>query len=228
MSTPMPPWRWWQVRRVLGALRADPVRRHGQVVGRLEPRADPPGGVLGGEVDGARGDVDVGDLHGHGLELRQRPAELGAALDVVGGQVARSGDQAGGGERQPGDGVLDQDPRGALAEQLGGRAVEDDGVLGLAAGRRARQQRDAGIRGIDQATTASPSATAVTSRRAACSAYVTPTLRPVTLPSTNTWCPACRRCRRPAPAGPGSAAPRRRRSWAARPAAARRCRRRPG
>ncbi len=81
---------------------------------------------------------------------RQRPAELGAALDVGGGEVAGTGDQARGGERQPGDGVLDQDPRGVVAEQLGSRAVEDHGVLGLAARGRARQQRDAGIRGIDQ------------------------------------------------------------------------------
>ena len=41
------------------------------------------------------GDVDVGDLHGHGLELGELPAELVALLDVVGGQVAGAGEQAG-------------------------------------------------------------------------------------------------------------------------------------
>ena len=48
----------------------------GEVVGGVEALRDPPGGVVGGQVEGARGDVDVGDLHRHRLELRQRAAEL--------------------------------------------------------------------------------------------------------------------------------------------------------
>ena len=106
----MPPCRWWQVRSAGGRLGAGPVRRDREVVGHVEPLVDPPGGVLGGEVEGARGDVDVGDLHRDRLELGQRPAELGAALDVGRGEVAGAGDHAGRGQAEPGDVALGAAP----------------------------------------------------------------------------------------------------------------------
>ena len=114
-----------QRRRRLGA---GPVRRDREVVARVEPLVESPGDVLGREVEGARGDVDVGDLHRDRLELGQRPAELGAALDVRRGQVARAGHDPGGGEAEAGDVALGEQSDGALAEQLGPRTVEDDGV----------------------------------------------------------------------------------------------------
>ena len=94
----------------------------------VEPLVEPPGGVLGREVEGARGDVDVGDLHRDRLELGERPAELGPALDVVRGEVARAGDDAGRGQAEAGDVPLGQRLRGTVAKELGLGAVEDDGV----------------------------------------------------------------------------------------------------
>ena len=96
-----------QRRRPLGA---GPVRRDREVVAHVEPLVEPPGGVLGGEVEGARGDVDVGDLHRDRLELGQRPAELGAALDVGRGEVAGAGDDTGRGQAETGDVALGQQP----------------------------------------------------------------------------------------------------------------------
>ena len=134
-----------------GRLVAGPVRRDREVVGDVEPLADPPGGVGRGQVEGARGDVDVRDLHRDRLELRERPAELGAALDVRRGQVARAGDDAGRGQAEAGGRQLLQGPRGVgTREQLGGCAVEDDGVLGGAGRRARREQLHARAGGVDQ------------------------------------------------------------------------------
>jgi hypothetical protein len=134
----------------LRALRAQPVRRHRQVVGGVEPLGDPPGGVVGGQVGGARGDVDVRDLHRHRLELRQRAPELGAALDVAGGQVTGAGQQAGADHAQPRDRVVDQRPGRVALEQLGRRVLEDDRVPVDPCGRGRGLQPDAGPLGVDQ------------------------------------------------------------------------------
>ena len=142
----MPPCRWWQVRSAFGRLRGRPsTPPTARSSATSRPCADPPGGVGGGQVEGARGDVDVGDLHRHRLELRQRPAELGAALDVVGGQVAGARDQAGGGQRQAGDGVLGQGrARRPSPSSSAGAPSRTTVCWGPAARGRRRQQRDAG------------------------------------------------------------------------------------
>ncbi len=109
------------------------------------PRADATGRLLGGERDHPRGDVDVGHLDRHALELREPAAELGALLDVAGGQVARSGEQAVALEQQPGDRVLAQHVGRSLGEDAeDGCAVEHVGRLRLAAARARRgRARDA-------------------------------------------------------------------------------------
>ena len=183
----MPPCRWWQVCSAAGASAHVQYAATARSSRDVEALGDPPRGVVGGQVERARGDVDVGDLLRHGLELGERPAELRAALDVRRGQVARAGHHAGGGDARA------RRPRGRAAsragvragQQVGRGAVEDDGVL-----RRARsddgdgQQRDAVGRRVDQRDD-DPVAVerAVTSSAAARSAYVTPILRPVTRPS---------------------------------------------
>ena len=112
------------------ALDAGPVRRHGEVVARVDAPGQPPRGVVGSQGDQARGDVDVGDLLGDGLELRQLAAELLTTLDVVGGQVACSRQDAGRSEAQAGDREPVQERGGVLAgEDIGADAVEDDRVL---------------------------------------------------------------------------------------------------
>ena len=113
------------------ALDAGPVRRHGEVVARVEALGQPPRGVVGGQADRTGGDVDVGDLLGDGLELRELAAELLAALDVVGGQVACPRQDAGRGEAQAGDREPAQERGGVVSrEDIGLDAVEDDRVLG--------------------------------------------------------------------------------------------------
>ena len=122
------------------ALGGEPVRGDREVVGGVEPLCDPPGRGLGGQPDGARGDVDVGDLLRDGLELRQRPAELPAVLDVGRGERAGPGDDPVAEEAEAGDRVLAQHVvrrSGHVgAEQVVGAdpdAVQHQGVLGLAA-----------------------------------------------------------------------------------------------
>ena len=56
--------------------------RHGEVVAGVQPGVQPPAARTAGQVQGARGDVDVGDLLGHRLERGQRPAELLPGPDV--------------------------------------------------------------------------------------------------------------------------------------------------
>ena len=131
-------------------LGAGPVGSHREVVAHVEPLVEPPGGVLGREVEGARGDVDVGDLHRDGLELGQAAAELGPALDVRRGEVARSGDHAGGGQAQTGDVPLGEQLDGALPQQLGPGAVEDHRVPRDPCARAGLEQRDTGIADVDE------------------------------------------------------------------------------
>ena len=103
------------------------------------------------QADGARGDVDVGDLLGDGLELRELAAELFAVPDVVGGEVARPGQHTGGGEAESGDREPAEQHRGVLSRQnvaLG--SIEDDRVLGGAPGRRRGPQGDPLRGGVDQ------------------------------------------------------------------------------
>ena len=147
----MPPCRWWQVRSAGGASVQTQYAATARSSVASSPFGHPPGRVLGGEVERARGDVDVRDLHRDGLELRQAAAELGAALDVVRGEVAGADDDAGRGEAEPHDVPLGQRACAAPSlEQLGGGAVEDDGV-----GREARrgprlEQGDAGVADVDE------------------------------------------------------------------------------
>ena len=121
---------------------------------------------------------------GHRLELRQRAAELGAALHVVGRQVAGAGHDAGGGDAEPGHGQ-----RRAAAGGARRRAAR----RGRRRGRRcarARPSRTGPSRvtpwptGSTSATTTSSPSSAGTRSAAASAAYVTPILRPVTRPSS--------------------------------------------
>ena len=90
----MPPCRWWQVRSAGGASVQTQYAATARSSDTSRPWPTRQAAFCGGEVEGARGDVDVRDLHGDGLELRQAAAELGAALDVVGGEVAGADDDA--------------------------------------------------------------------------------------------------------------------------------------
>ncbi len=211
----------------LRALGHQPVGADGEVVGGVEVVGDPPGGVVGGEVEGARGDVDVGHLHRHRLELRQRPAELLAALHVLGGEVAGARHQPGGGEQQPGDGEVGEPAGGAVGERLGRGAVEHDGVRGESRRRAGLLQGHPGPAGSTSTTTScrrrpaggDEEAPGVggAGRRRSCG-------RSRCRRRRRTWSRAADRSAAPPRAGPGSAGRRRRPRRAARSPAGRRCR----
>ena len=79
-----------------------PVRRHVEVARRPRGRCPAASRPTGGQVQRARGDVDVGDLLGHGLERRERPAELLPRPHVRGGQRERGRERAVGQAARPG------------------------------------------------------------------------------------------------------------------------------
>ena len=89
--------------------------------------------------------------------------------------------------QSPATAQLAQQPRGRVApgSSVGGGAVEDDRVLGAGRSRTATRSRvTPSAAGSTRATTTSSPSSAGTSSAAAPSAYVTPTLRPVTRPSS--------------------------------------------
>ena len=80
-------------RRVLG----QPVPGYVHVGRRVQAAVEPPARGDRGQVQDARGDVDIGDLLRHGLESGQRPAELLAGLHVRGRELQRARDRSVGG-----------------------------------------------------------------------------------------------------------------------------------
>ncbi len=129
---------------------AHPVARDREVVGRREAVGDPPHGVVGGQVEGAAGDVDVGHLQRDRLELRQRAAELLTPLHVVRGEVPRPGQHSGRGDGETGGRHVAEVGRRPALERLRGRVLEEHGE-GRGVGRRAgRQQGDARPLRVDQ------------------------------------------------------------------------------
>ena len=125
----------------------EPVRGDGQVVVGRVAGVETADDLVGGQRERAGGDVDVGDLLGDGLELRERAAELAAVADVAGGQVAGAFDHAGAERGQAGDGVAAHHVGVEHAER--GRGRERVGGLGRAARRAGLDPAHAGAVRVD-------------------------------------------------------------------------------
>ena len=76
-------------------LRGDPVAEHVQIVAGVPSFGQSPDHRRRRQIDSPRGDVDLGELRGDGLEGGQWPAELVPVRHVVGRQPQCAGDQAG-------------------------------------------------------------------------------------------------------------------------------------
>jgi hypothetical protein len=135
----------------------------GHGVGGRAAGLEPPGGLQGGDPHGLGVDVGVGDAQHRPLEVGQRPSELLAGAQVVGGladglgahaRVQRAHERSGdGGEPVDGGGVADAHRRPVLEPQVAGQApVGRDDLLDVDAQRRGVHQveRGGGERHRDQ------------------------------------------------------------------------------